>query len=166
MIWRMMAWISATISASSLSGAGLCGFGFFLFEGERRPFLPPLPPLSPPSTPLSFFPILPFPGHHRRVRLHVERPPLQHVPLGAARDHQHEPAQRARAQPALEVLEHCREVGGELVVRGDGEREAVLLLLLEGLGRVDAALVQDAEVRDGEGGGGFCFEEGGGGERD
>ena len=60
------------------------------------------------------------------------------------------------------MLEDGREVGGEFVVRGDGEGETVLLLLLEGIGRVDAALVQDAVfflVWGGGGGGG-----GGGGE--
>jgi len=42
------------------------------------------------------------------------------------------------------VLEDRREVRGQLVVRGDREGEAVLLLLLEGLRGVDASLVEDA----------------------
>ena len=155
-----MAWISATISASSLSGAGLVvwlgqvcvgGGGGWKKKSEpptslsrvrrrRRPSAPLL--VLPPSPSLP--PLSPFPGHHLGVRLHVKGPPLQHVPLGAPGDHQHQPPEGARGEPPLEVLEHRREVRGELVVRGDREGEAVLLLLLEGLGRVNAALVQDA----------------------
>ena len=155
-----MAWISATISASSLSGAGLvvwlgqvCVWGGGGMEKKsepptslsrvrrrRRPSAPLL--VLPPSPSLP--PLSPFPGHHLGVRLHVKGPPLQHVPLGAPGDHQHQPPEGARGEPPLEVLEHRREVRGELVVRGDREGEAVLLLLLEGLGRVNAALVQDA----------------------
>ena len=151
-----MAWISATISDSSLSGAGLVvelecwswSWSWSWSEGRKKEvsFLSlarsRVPSLPFPSLPFSL--PLPFPGHHFGVRLHVEGPPLQHVPLGAPGDHQHQPPEGARGEPPLEVLEHRREVRGELVVRGDREGEAVLLLLLEGLGRVNAALVQDA----------------------
>lgn len=49
----------------------------------------------------------------------------------------------ATRQRTLKLLEHGRQVGGQLVVLDGHDRQAVCLARLEALGRIDAALVED-----------------------